>query len=99
LEKLLLLVEEVDQQVLATEETVVQVAADHGQEVIFQDEQLREILLLDMGMETMVVNQQESTTEELVAVAQAQLDKMAEQMAEQAEQAELENRPQLLVLQ
>jgi predicted AlkP superfamily pyrophosphatase or phosphodiesterase len=78
LEKLLVLVEAADQQVLETVETVVQVVADHGQEVIFQDEQLREILLLDMDMETMVVSQQESTTEELVAVALVRLEETEE---------------------
>jgi predicted AlkP superfamily pyrophosphatase or phosphodiesterase len=98
LEKLLVLAEVVDQRVLETVETVVQVVADHGQEVIFQDEQLREILLLDMDMETMVVSQQESTTEELVAVAHLLLDKMVEQAAEQVVTEEMENHHQLLVL-
>jgi hypothetical protein len=77
LEKLLLLAVVVGQRVLVPEETVVLAAEDHGQEVILQGEQLREILLLDMDMETMVVSQQESTTEEL-----------AEEVLEASEQTE-----------
>jgi hypothetical protein len=69
-ERLLDLVEEEDQLVLATEEMVVQVVADHGPVLTFLDEQLKKIHMLVMDMETMVVNQQALTTEEQVAAEQ-----------------------------